>query len=156
MNGHVSKPVDYATLMRAIAEVSAGVARDPTAVSSDPGPTDAPPRMDQAILDETLAYLSPGESIGHFRLLRGHMEQMARLLDPPDDQVTLRDAAHALASTAGMFGFKALSTASRGLETAIRPDTPAPAMLVESLRTEIQEALAILTRLTRETRMELA
>ena len=160
MNGHIAKPVEYATLMRAITETTAhsaaGLPGDwPTgeAVAFDAHP---PPQLDRAVLDETLAFLSPAEITGHLRLLRARQELMLRLLDQPADPASLTEAAHVLASTAGMFGLTALSAVSRQFEHAMARDMPKSDQPADQVRSETQAALAILAELMRETRMQIA
>jgi hypothetical protein len=100
--------------------------------------------------------LSPDDIEAHFRSLRDRNEHMLWLLDQPDDPALLKDTAHGLASTVGMFGFEALLVALRELERSLIDSLPAADWPKEQVRTEIRAALGILAELTRETRMQLA
>ena len=159
VDAYVTKPVDHAMLMRAITETTSRAARqvreDTPIVRPIPIRQEPPPRMDRAALDETLAFLSNGEITGHYRLLRARQEQMVRLLDLPDDPALLTEAADVLASTAGMFGFKALAAVARQFENAMADDFPTHPRLADEVRAETQAALAILADLARETRTQM-
>ena len=72
---------------------------------------------------------------------------MLRLLEPPIDLARQTDAAHSLASAAGMLGFAALSTASRGFERAVARHAPEADGMAEQLRVEIGAALTELDAL---------
>ena len=103
MDGHIAKPVDFATLARVIGATMAGVPRrwseDPHAAPGQP----PRPMLDRVVLDQTLAYLSADEAAAHLRSLRERNEQMLLLLAQPADSDMLAEAAHQLASAAGMF-----------------------------------------------------
>ena len=155
MDGHVAKPVDYATLMEAIAET---IARAPWTedflVPAQPEPVEpAPPRFDRAVLDQTLEFLWPNQIVPNLQMLRGRNEQMLQLLDQKASTAQLTDHAHALASAAGMFGFAALSAVGRRFERAAAHDLPETEFLTQQLRAETSAALAILEGLLREDRI---
>jgi signal transduction histidine kinase/HPt (histidine-containing phosphotransfer) domain-containing protein len=165
MNGHITKPVDYATLMRAIAGATPPARRPvnkarPPVLLDETGPPSVP-RLDRATLEETLSFLSPEQIATHFQSLRSREEQMLTLLDQNEDPASLMDAAHTLASTAGMFGFQALSGAARAFEHAQyqgaggdSPSEESPGGDSHQLRQETVAALAILGELIRETGMQ--
>jgi signal transduction histidine kinase/HPt (histidine-containing phosphotransfer) domain-containing protein len=164
MNGHITKPVDYTTLMRAIAgatshATSPAIERRPVLENWLPVPLDeagplSAPRLDQATLDETLSFLTPEQISTHFESLRTREEQMLLLLDQNDDTASLMDTAHTLASAAGMFGFQALSVAARSFENALDPLGGGTGANVRELRQETLAALAILGELVRESGMQ--
>jgi hypothetical protein len=160
MNGHVTKPVDYATLMRAIAEATSRPQEQEGQDWAEVVPASieqcAPLGFDREVLDETLMFLSRDEIAGHFLSLRDRNEKMLWLLDQPDDEALLKDTAHGLASTVGMFGFQALLVALRQLERALIDGSPAPDWPKDQVRSEIRAALSILAELAPETRMQLA
>ena len=66
----------------------------------------------------------------------------------------LTQAAHALASNAGMFGFAALCTVARDFEQAITCDAPEAARLGQLMRTEIGAGLTALDALVHECHMQ--
>jgi signal transduction histidine kinase len=158
MDGHVAKPVDYQTLMtaidRAITAAAAirfaadgGVAHPPDVPGGH-----SPPRFDRAVLDQTMALLPPGSAGATLQSLRDRKERMLRLLDRPTDRAEQADAAHELASAAGMFGFTALSTVSRDFERAMIQHATGTDALAEQLRGETYAAVAELDAVVRETR----
>jgi signal transduction histidine kinase len=166
MDGHVAKPVDYATLMRAVEDA---IARRPQSWSSDTPPStpaeaeeQPPPRLDRVVLDHLLAFLPPDEAAANFRSLRSRKEHMLRLIGPrdpgaADEQVgstALTDAAHALASTAGLFGFTALAVVARRFEAAVATDAEDIEASGRRLREETIEAMAVLDALMLEHRMQ--
>jgi signal transduction histidine kinase len=162
MDGHVTKPVDYALLMHAIADAIAGVPASWTIDLADvPGASDVageppPLTLDRCTLDQMSAFLSPDEAAVHLGSLRRCIGQMVVLLDQPAAAVQVADAAHTLASATGMFGFAALSTVARRLEHALAHDAPDVDPLRRRLRVEIRAAQAMLDELTREHRLQLA
>jgi HPt (histidine-containing phosphotransfer) domain-containing protein len=91
--------------------------------------------------------------------------QVRLLLDQRADPTLLAEAAHTLASAAGMFGFAALATAARSFEHALaldvpragRPDAPLAARLGRlgrQVRAATSAALVRLDALLREGRMQ--
>ena len=162
MDGHVSKPVDYAVLMRAIADAIAGVpaswaidhaARPGVAETAGKSP---PVTLDSGALDQMLAFLLPDEAAIHLGSLRTRIGQMGVLLDQPATPGQLGEAAHSLASAAGTFGFAALCTVALSLEHALVTDAPDTDPLCRLLRAELRAALVMLDALMRENRMQLA
>jgi signal transduction histidine kinase/HPt (histidine-containing phosphotransfer) domain-containing protein len=156
MNGCITKPVDYATLMQTIADT---IARAPPSWPRHcraPPPAEAtagkrpPARLDRALLDQTLAVLPRDEIATHLLSLRARKEEMLRLLDHPATSAQLTEAAHTLASTAGMFGFVGLSAVARSFERAAADDGPEAARLAREVRAETCAALAALDGLLRE------
>jgi len=116
MNGHVAKPVDQAALMLAVSGITL-----PTA-AADPG--HQPVRLDRAVLEQTVVFLPPDEVGGYLQSLRTRAGEMLVLLDRQDAWTEKAEAAHALASVAGTFGFAALSAASRSFERAAEDGLP--------------------------------
>jgi len=158
MDGYVTKPVDYGTLIRTIENT---IARVPPCWPDDlPVPSPAqdegtpPLRLDRAVLDQALALLSPDEVVAHLQALRVRKEQMVRLLDQSADLALLTDAAHALGSAAGLFGFVALAKISRRFERALAHDAPEVEQLGQRLRAETCAALVMLDGPLYERRMD--
>jgi CheY-like chemotaxis protein len=166
MDGHVTKPVNYATLVQAVART---IARCPPnwpkyGGMSPRGETveQPPPRLDRVVLDHLLAFLTPDEVVVNLGSLRTRQELMLLLMDRTDDpsmdqpatRTSLSEAAHALASTAGMFGFTALAMATRRFECAIATGAPEATALAKQVSEETLAALAVLDTLMRESRMQ--
>ena len=78
------------------------------------------------------------------------LKSRTRARPTPATPARLVDAAHTLASAAGMFGFLALAAASRGFEYAVAHDAPDTNQFARILRDEAQAALAALDDVTRE------
>ena len=160
MDGHIAKPVDFATLARVIGETMAGVPRRwREARHAAPGPglqVGAAPRpmLDRAVLDQTLAYLTADEAAAHLRSLRERNEQMLLLLAQPADSDVIAEAVHQLASAAGMFGFAAQEAAARGLEHAVIHGAPGVAGWGQRVGEETRLALTALDQVMREVRLQ--
>jgi len=154
MDGHVAKPVDFAVLGRVIAETIAGGSRSWGSNQHAPGLQ--PPRLmlDRTALDQTLAYLSPDEAAAHLRSLRLRNEQILLLLGQTVAPGVLADAAHQLASAAGMFGFAAQEAAARGLERALARGAPGIDGLGQRVCEETRVALTVLDQVIREARLQ--
>lgn len=113
MNGYISKPVDYPTLVAAIGKAT--VLSSPSSAKQGPHSQ----RFDRAIIDRTLDILPPESAAEHLRSLHDLMQETTRLLEAHASWAELEDKAHALCSAAGMFGFRALSEVSRNFEQAV-------------------------------------
>jgi signal transduction histidine kinase/HPt (histidine-containing phosphotransfer) domain-containing protein len=154
MDGHIAKPVEYATLVRAIADAIAGVSS--SWVSHSPSPPlaeaeePAPPGFDRAVFGQMLEFLPPDEIVTNLQLLRAQEEQILELLDNPAAPALLAETAHTLASAAGMFGFTALSTVSRSFQQALTLDAPEADHLARRMRDETRAGLAAVKELMRE------
>jgi signal transduction histidine kinase len=148
MDGHIAKPVDYATLAAAVAEKSARGRIQINHVPAPPTPPDtgtpAAPLLDRDILIETLGFLSPGEGAGYLQLLRRRIVEVLRLLDEPASRADLADAVHALGSASGMFGLLALLTVARNLEHLLASDSPATECVERQLRAQAEASLEAL------------
>jgi signal transduction histidine kinase len=160
MNGHVSKPVDYVTLVQAVADT----ALNSVVYSEDENfnpvvsviKDRSLSRMDRDTLDETLAYVPANQVTGHFLSLRGRMQLLLQLLDEMGTPFLLGETAHTIVANAGMFGFQALSFVARQYERALESNSPVPVNLIQQVRTETNEALTILRNLMHETGMQMA
>jgi signal transduction histidine kinase/HPt (histidine-containing phosphotransfer) domain-containing protein len=151
MNGHVTKPVDYALLTQAVVNAMScppadwieEIAEARHARAEAP----SPPRLDRAVLDQLLAFLPPEELAPNMRSLRARMEQMVELMDRAEqvamddpERAMLMDTAHALASASGLFGFTALAVAARDFEHAVAADTEDVMLAARRLYDEIHDA----------------
>ncbi len=156
MDGYIAKPVDYSVLMQAVAEAIAGTSAGWSECRCSPclreGTRDAEslPRLDREALDQTLAFFPPEEIPANLQSLRSRNEQILRLLDQSAAPSLLTEAAHVLGSAAGMFGFAALSAASRSYERAAANDAPEADGLAEHLRAEARAALGAIAELMSE------
>jgi signal transduction histidine kinase len=163
MDGHVAKPVSYVALVEAVDSAIANVPAKWSGMSPAPAKAAAAEkspaaalRFDRDMLEETLAFLSREDAATHLKALRARKEEMVRLLGLPTDPGLLADTAHALASTAGRFGFAGLSELTRHFEFAMSKDAPEAAELGQALRAEIQAAIVTLDELGHESRLQVA
>jgi CheY-like chemotaxis protein len=156
MVGHINKPIDYETLKAAVAKAIAGTVTSETKKDPAPGtrPEDPPRRFDRTILDKVLAVLPPDGIVAGLKSLHDRQEGMLRLLDPAADQAQRIEAAHALASAAGMLGFLALSAVSRNFEHAVKQNAPEAVELGQQLRVELEAALVELKALQHDTSLQ--
>ena len=154
MDGHIAKPVQYATLMQAIADAIGGVLSSWRSHSPPPPEPDAeqppPVGFDRAVFGQMCELLPPDEVATNLQLLREQQEHILRLLDEPAEPALLTETAHTLAAAAGMFGFAALSTAARSFERALTLDAPEADQLARQVRDETQAGLAAVAVLMRE------
>jgi CheY-like chemotaxis protein len=144
LDGLLAKPVDYATLMRAVAQVPLLACQHeaPDAASSLP-------LFDSAVLDQTMAFLSAGEAAVNLALLRERKQELVRLIDAQPQPALLAETAHGLAAAAGMFGFIALSSVCRRFEQAVAANLPDATLLAGLMRTETENALHKLDQVLR-------
>ncbi len=141
--------------MRAIDEAIAGVSAGWSSHSPPPPEPDAeqPPRPRdsiRAVFGQMLEFLPPDEVVTNLQALRAQEEQILELLDRPAAPELLTETAHTLASAAGMFGFAALSSASRNFQRALTLDAPETDALARQMRDETRAGLATLNELMRE------
>lgn len=162
MNGHIAKPVDYAALINAIEDA---VARVPSRWLNDTSPPpdidpaegdQSPLRLDRSLFDQMVSFLPKHEAIEHLNALRERVRQMIGLLDSGAPASRQTEMAHGLGSAAGLFGFIALSIASRNFERAVAGDMPAAERLTQHLRNEASATLAAVDTLIRDNRMQKA
>ena len=158
MDGFISKPVDYATMMRTIDDA---VARAPANWQAESAPPpeveiapDPPPLLDRVVLDETLAFLPRRDVDATLQSLRDREEEMVRLLNMQAEPAFLTEAAHALASTSGMFGFMALSAVARRFEKAVAQESRDADGLARALSEETPAAIVVLDKVKRECRLQ--
>jgi CheY-like chemotaxis protein/HPt (histidine-containing phosphotransfer) domain-containing protein len=155
MDGHVTKPVNYTALVRAIdAAVARSPQKWPTEGEAEPIADEALPLLDREVLDDTLAFLPSGDAMSSLRSLQGCMQRMLRLLEQRAATPLLLDAAHTLASTAGMFGFSALSATMRHFETVTAEGAPEAEALAHRLPDELLASLAALNAVACEDRTQ--
>jgi signal transduction histidine kinase/HPt (histidine-containing phosphotransfer) domain-containing protein len=179
MDGHLAKPIDYATLTEAIAGAlrasaprataehavaaaveiadagligTGSIGMEPAAEAADDDGAEEPtePRFDRATLDRTLAVLSPVGAVIQLQSLHERHAEMLLLLDQPAVPAALMDTAHSLASVSGMFGFAALSAVARRFADALSRGGSAVDRLAPQMRTEIGLAQVALDELLLE------
>ena len=133
MDGHVAKPFVPEDLRAAIVRLS--VVQKPESAMSPKAET--PPdsaEFDASKLDE-LRELVGSASVQSFITRLGEQMDASFVAAPMEqaDIAAIRYEAHALASTAGMLGFRALSDASVALESACRSQHATPGSIIPAL-----------------------
>jgi CheY-like chemotaxis protein len=134
MDGHVSKPVDYKSLIKVVEETT-GCERQAA---------EAKPHFDRAILDQTLGFMTAEDGTRHLFPLRERLVEILSLLEGQASPNELANAGHALVSAAGMFGFAALSALARVFEHAAAKSSPQTGRIGKQLAEETRAALETL------------
>jgi N-acyl-L-homoserine lactone synthetase/HPt (histidine-containing phosphotransfer) domain-containing protein len=116
------------------------------------------PVRDSAIFDSIAAILTPEAVKTHLETIITRCgDLMRRLREPslPEEGVgKLAEAAHTLAGSAGMFGFKRLALASRYYERAMETESGETPTLIESLIAALESTLPELEREAAQTGRE--
>jgi signal transduction histidine kinase/HPt (histidine-containing phosphotransfer) domain-containing protein len=160
MDGHVSKPVEYTTMLIAIADVIARSAIRYTGDSPTPVPRQSKPleptplRLDRTVLDQVLAVSAPEQVEKYFQELHRRKQGLFWLLSNTAKPAALTDALHEMTASAGIFGFMALSAAAHQLERAMASKVPESEHLVQQMREELQAALGLLHELMIQSRKQ--
>jgi PAS domain S-box-containing protein len=144
MDGHLAKPFKQATLLAAL--------RPYEAAAADRGGTAALPAeavvpvFDRAMFQDTFQFLPARDVTAHLRTLQTRCEALLRQLRSPEAIATdtLIEDVHKLAGSAGMFGFLAMSAASRAFEFAAGADGEDLPALGRHLEHIVEETLAVL------------
>jgi PAS domain S-box-containing protein len=149
MNGHVSKPYDQATLIAAIAAARSACAQNgklgtrPLSASSALGAEI--PVFDPGALDRVACYLPSTVVAANLQTIANDAKALLGKLENGNGPVDLRDAlseaTHALASSAGMFGFQRLAVLCRRFERAMQSEAPDLSSLGDALRVAIAATL---------------
>ena len=169
MDAHLTKPFTPDTLLKAVAHWAAA-GRNPeigllvheaapansadtppvpptTAQPDEPTSGSASDILDAAVFKQTTALLNPATVLTYLQSLAEAAEALVHDLLVPDALTTrgsqLAEAAHALAGSAGLFGFRRLAAAGRHFEHAMQENTPeaefAAQKLADAAATAIRE-----------------
>lgn len=131
IDGYLTKPVTEVELLAAIAK--AVNCRAPAQV------------IDHEVLASLAAYMSAQDLDGHLHALAVRIEAMLHCLAAPDAFAAtdaLGEAAHELASSAGVLGFTTLAEMARRLETALAVNPTQARTAMDTFRHAAQAALA--------------
>ena len=168
MDAHLTKPFTPDTLLEVVVHWASVERRSesgllvqeavPTDVADAPAPStvtcpdgpDAGPALeilDTAVFEQAAALLDPETVLSYLRSLAEQGEALLHDLHAPDALAArsnqLAEAAHALAGSAGLFGFGRLAAAGRGFEHAVQAgsqDARSTAQnLTEAVATAIKE-----------------
>jgi len=150
MDTHVAKPFTLETLLGGIARgVEAGAAR---VLMSQATPAAGPgadlPVLSVEALEQTASILKPEAVRAYLDGLAGRMAALQaglRGLDgTPQAAAGVVEAAHALAGSAGMFGFDRLVVVARHFERSVKADPSQAATLAAGLDGALAQSLATL------------
>ncbi len=166
MDTHVAKPFTLDTLLGAIKrgiEAAGSRRQPPPARPSAAAPSQAPPGaalgadllvLDADALDRTAAVLKPEAVITYLRSLTGKAEALQEDLRASGEiqgsAQRLASSAHALAGSAGMFGFDRLVFVARHFERAAKTDPAQAAALADDLDVALNLSIAAMRTRTHE------
>jgi PAS domain S-box-containing protein len=144
MDSHVAKPFTFEGLLEAVRRgVNIGAARRKSPDLIEPGAE--LPILDAEALGRTAAMLPAASVTAYLSTLIEKGEALQGALRHKDDSAphvaALADAAHAMAGSAGMFGFDRLVFVARGFERAVKADPSQAATLANGLDTTLSASL---------------
>lgn len=159
MDGHLGKPLALAVLLDTVERVAAAgqVANDEVSgafmLAPIPGVSALAveqPVINSALFAATAAVLSPEAVASYLRTLVEQGETLLHALRAPGALVAtgqaLAEAAHALAGSAGMFGFERLAATGRQFERAVQTSAAEAPVFATSLGGALQTALEEMRR----------
>jgi HPt (histidine-containing phosphotransfer) domain-containing protein len=101
--------------------------------------------IDPATFQRTASFLPPARVAAHLRTIAEDAEILLRGLREPDALTRMPDklgeAAHALAGSAGMFGFERLASLGRRFEQALQSDPASAPAVADGLRAALEITL---------------
>jgi PAS domain S-box-containing protein len=144
MDSHVAKPFTFEALLEAVRRgVHIGIARRNSPDIIEPGAE--LPILDAEALGRTAAVLPAASVTAYLSTLIEKGEALQGALRQRDTSVphvaALADAAHAMAGSAGMFGFDRLVFVARGFERAVKADPAQAATLANGLDITLSASL---------------
>ncbi len=160
MNGHLPKPFDPNSLLAAVLRAAASG----LVAEESPAPPTAPSApliravgsellvCNAAMFERTVFYL-PAEAVASYlQAIAERGEALLHRLREPDalvhDGDRLADAAHAIAGSAGMFGFERLTMMGRRFERAVNAGAADAPALADGLSAALEATLAALRNRT--------
>ncbi len=159
MDTHVAKPFTLETLLGAIARgIAAAQTRAPPFAEMPAAETPVLgadlPVLDSAALGRTAAVLQPAAVAAHLRTLAARAEALQQGLRARGEieasAQTLATSAHALAGSAGMFGFDRLAFVARHFERAAKTDPAQAAALADALDEALKLSIVAMHSSARE------
>jgi PAS domain S-box-containing protein len=162
MDLHLGKPFTPAGLIGIIQQAVEAARQRPTPKSvpatgrasagTDVSPGADLPVVDQAAFARTASMLAPGVLASYLRTLAENAAALRQALAEPEaasgDAAALADSAHALAGSAGMFGFKRLVFLARLFEQKAQSDPAQVAGLAPALIASLEAAIEEMHRYT--------
>jgi HPt (histidine-containing phosphotransfer) domain-containing protein len=160
MSDHLSKPITQKALLETVSRATADNAGKPAHEADAPEPSGTPtfagnlPILDPDTFTRTAGYLSPEAVSAYLHVLVERSEAMlVRLHLPPTSLPATSEpitaVAHALAGSAGMFGFERLAETARHFEYATEAHLPEASemakCLIQTTNASIREMRARMT-----------
>jgi CheY-like chemotaxis protein/HPt (histidine-containing phosphotransfer) domain-containing protein len=149
MNGHVSKPLEHASLLTAVTRAYAN-----RAAASLPHlllATPEPPLLDETSFRATSEILAPEDMQEYLTILIARGRDLLATLQSPDMSADAQDialAVHALRGSAGTFGFRRLDTVATEFERIVESGAPGIDKSAMHLIETLRDTLTLLEDLT--------
>jgi len=153
MDLHLTKPITQAALLDVVAR--AVKLRQPEPATDNEA---APPPMDtkidlqvrdQAAFERTAGFLAPEMLKTYLSTVAGQAEALLAKIEAMDNPETglaaLVPAAHALAGSAGLFGFQRLAAAASGFERSLEAETSDKSACASELAAALHASLPMMT-----------
>ncbi len=100
------------------------------------------PVLNRDTFKQTAAYLAPDVVATYMRTIAERSEALLRdLREAPRPDAALGEAAHALAGSAGLFGFERVAATGRHFEKAVLGNAPEAPELAENLCAALEATL---------------
>lgn len=150
MDDHLSKPVEREVLLAAVARAASLTRTENPRMVPKAAFAQAVQVFDLAVFRETTGMMAQDQIDRHLRRLASMADALMVLLQAPswhEARHEIAEAAHGLGGSAGMFGFKRLSHASRWFERAAKNDASDIADQAQELGLATKEAIDILQSL---------
>ena len=153
MGSHLAKPFAPHTLLDAVLRAARTAPRGSDAPAAVPASSPAPQLsavgtdlqvINADTFERTCAFLPPDAVASYLRTIGERGEVMLQKLHISDlalDGDELAEAAHALAGSAGMFGFERLSSMGRRFEHAVQTDAADVSALARRLSAALEDVL---------------
>ena len=151
MDSHLAKPFDADTLTAVIQRAAAATPASRVTVHTVPAAPEISrigaelPILDQAAFTSTAIFLTPEAVASYVRTITELSEVLLRELQEPDALLRrgekLADAAHILAGSSGMLGFRRLPAIARHFERAIQSGSLEAAALAGALTAALNGTL---------------
>jgi HPt (histidine-containing phosphotransfer) domain-containing protein len=103
------------------------------------------PVLNREHFKATAAYLAPDVVATYLRTIAERCESLLQVLrETTRPDAGIAEAAHALAGSAGMFGFERVASTGRLLERAILTNTPDISLLMDQYATSLDATLRVI------------
>jgi PAS domain S-box-containing protein len=149
MNGHVSKPLEHASLLTKVMQAYANRSANPPL---QPPPAEVePPLLDEVNFQGTCQVLAPEDLQEYLTILLARGRALLETLQSPDMRSNAQDIArtvHALRGSAGTFGFQRLDTVAAEFEQIVETGGSGTEKSAHNLVKTLRDTLSLLEELT--------